>query len=658
MAASIVTIFLFFIYTLGLGWTATYLLRKKGITLENSILERAFVNIGIGLGIFSILSIFLNFLHLPLDWRVFLVLSLVLPIYVCIKEKKYLKNSYLHILSSPPSFKVTKSTLAILLVLAISLLSLYMYTKGAFSYPYLEDEDPWGHAVGAKYVALEKTAYDPPLQNTEREIDSVLSYIDPYPPAYDIMMGVLHQTSANLTWTLKFFNALIISLGFIFFYLFAKQFIGNNSKALFATFILAVVPSYLSHFIWAHSLVITLFFPTMYVFEKMRTEKQWWPLAVLLVASIWVSQNIDQPLKLSTMIVLYIVVISVTQRHFFVRHATALIGGFLVSLVWWGTMLKKYGLQGFASFYNVGTSYAAGTDAHVAVARKFNLASIIKSLVSPGGSGSRAYTFNDFFVAQKNNMINNPIGIGVVLSLLVLLGVIFLLWKYRSSLVQQENTWRCVALFWLIFAFWGVNGQTFPVSVARGPFRVWMLLAIPVALLAAEGFSFLKSFFSKSQLLKGFVIVGVILGLLVTSGYQKSTANTAIWPTSGSFVAPQEAFQYGQWFASLPDNTPVFLYSPRDKLTLGFGAFSCLWCQEVIDVRTGILQKEIPDLHSFLKKNEYQYLVINGRMDAKYLAKTENETTLLQQRYDELLSSGLFTPAHQVEGSFVALKVN
>src|SRR3989338_8452007 len=208
-----ITILLFFLYFWGLGYTALYFLRKPEHAGERQLLYVAIV-----LGIFPILAILLNFLHIPLDWKIFLGLSLIFPVAVIIK-KIYLKEFKF------PSFhfkpQLSKASLCLGAVLIIFAFSLFMYTKGAFSYPYLEDEDPWGHSVGAKYVALEKSAYDPILSGAEgaNGIDQSLSYIDPYPPAYDILMGILHQTSADLQWTLKFFNAFIISLGFIFLYL-------------------------------------------------------------------------------------------------------------------------------------------------------------------------------------------------------------------------------------------------------------------------------------------------------------------------------------------------------------------------------------------------------------------------------------------------------
>ena len=640
---SVLTIILFFLYTWGLGFTVTYCVKQS----ENA-LERNLMNIGIGLGVFAILSIILNFFRAPLDWKTLLVLSLIIPIYDLYQK---IKAGNLTL----PKLKLTKSNLVVMVVLLIFFASFYMYAKGAFGYPYLEDEDPWGHAIGIKYVALEKDAYDPELKDV-REMDPVLSYIDPYPPAYDVFMGILHQTSSNLNWTMKFFNALIISLGLIFFFFFAKQFIGDRNKALFATFVLAAIPCYLSHFIWAHALIITLFFPTMYAFERMRIDKRWFFITALMVAGIWVTQNISQPIKLSTLIILYLVISSITYRKVLYLQSAAFLSGILVSLFWWGAMVQKYGVKVFLSYYD--GSYAQSDVIALVANKKWEFFGLIKKVLDPGGSGSRAYTFSDFFIAKSQNMINNPIGIGIIISILVLIGVIYVLWKYRSSIVKQKNTWLCITLFWLVFTFWGVNGMTFPFSIARASFRVWMLMAIPIALIASEGLYFLKAL-SKSRLIRFSIVFLVLLGIIFTSAQQKYEVNTAIWPTSGSFT-PQEAAAYGEWFNTIPDNTNVFLYSPRDKLTIGYGKFSCAWCQDILDFRKEILYKDAEQLHQFLIEKDYQYFIINGRMETKYFNAIfgEEETNkLLQTRYNEIISSGLFVPVYQKENMFMVFKV-
>jgi len=168
-----------------------------------------------------------------------------------------------------------------LIVLFIFSSTLFMYVKGAFIYPYLEDYDPWAHAVGVKYVSIEKNLDDP---------NDNLVYIKPYPPGYDALIGILHQTSPSLMWTIKFFNALIISLGIIFFYFFTKGFMHSKDKALIATFILAMIPCYLSHFIWAHSLVMTLFIVALYCLVMIDNDKRWIYPSIFVIGSISLTQ--------------------------------------------------------------------------------------------------------------------------------------------------------------------------------------------------------------------------------------------------------------------------------------------------------------------------------------------------------------------------------
>ena len=655
------TIVLFFVYCWGLGFSALSFVHKK----PELRLEKFFVTIGVGLGIFPILVVLLNLVHIPLDWKIFLLLSMVWPI-VVFGRKLYAKE-----LAMPQfSFSFTKSELMLCGAVVIMLLSLFMYTKGAFAYPYLEDEDPWGHAVGSKYVALEKRAYDPVLKDQTR-LDEVLAYIDPYPPGYDGLMGVLHQTSPDLNWTLKFFNALIISLGLLFFFLCTKEFVGDSGKALLAMLFLAMIPAYFSHFIWAHSYVVMLFFPAMYALVMIKQDKEWMWIGLIIIASIWVTQNIEEPIKLTTMMLLFVCVGSISATKFMRREFLAIAGGTLFSLLWWGAMVAKYGYRDFIRAFtgsNIlaaeegalesAVSSAVGATGQGSFIQK--IGGIFTSLTSSGGTASRAYSFNDFFIARGENLINAPIGIGIVLSILTFVGIIWVLWHYRSRLVESKNTWLMVSLFWLIYTFWGVNGQTFLVSIARGPFRMWLLLAIPVVLLAMEGSYMLAGLMKKWNVPAILVFGVIIIGVLLTSGYQKYQVNTAMWPTSGAYVNSIEPFEYAAWFNSIPLNTKVFLYVPRDKLVIGLGGESCLWCQEVIDFRKDILHKDAVLLHTFLKQQGYEYLILNGNMDRKMFTTQfgANETEkLLPQRYEEIQKFGLFKPVYYKENMFVVMRV-
>src|SRR3989338_5194067 len=223
---------------------------------------------GFGLGAMLAFGLLLNLIRIPLDWRVFLSISILLV----------LTKTYRDFKKERIIFDVKKISISIfpLLVLALFSISFYMYEKGAFAYPYLEDDDSWSHAMGVKYVSVEKTVFAGAGNGF---------YMDPYPPAYDMLMGILHQTNNSVYWTLKFFNALIVSLSIVFFYFFAKTFTNSSKKALFATFALFAVPAYLSHFIWAIALTMPLFFASFYAVEKIKDDKRWFIAAAIVIAA-------------------------------------------------------------------------------------------------------------------------------------------------------------------------------------------------------------------------------------------------------------------------------------------------------------------------------------------------------------------------------------
>jgi len=246
---SLLTIGLFFIYCYGLGHGITLFLKQK------DFVERQVMKVAIGLAALPLLGVILNVLRVPLDWRIIMLICLIGP------AVSLLKRQF-------PSFKfvVKRSDITFIIVLLFVIFSLYMYAGGAFKYPWLEDGDPWSHALGVKYVAIEKNLNDDA---------NALKFLDAYPPGYDFILGILHQTSPSLQWTLKFFNALIISLGLLFFYFFVKQLTSKSSIALFSTISLTFVPAYFSHFIWAHTLVVALMFPALYCLEKIKEQKLW-----------------------------------------------------------------------------------------------------------------------------------------------------------------------------------------------------------------------------------------------------------------------------------------------------------------------------------------------------------------------------------------------
>mgnify|MGYP004149817699 FL=1 len=73
-----------------------------------------------------------------------------------------------------------------------------------------------------------------------------------------------------------------------------------------------------------------------------------------------------------------------------------------------------------------------------------------------------------------------------------------------------------------------------------------------------------------------------------------------------------------------------------------------------------MLYHDAQTLHQFLKQNDYEYFIINGRMDTRYFNSQfgqEETQKLLQSRYNEFINSGLFNPVFQQENVFVVFKI-
>ncbi|MCK4589140.1 MAG: hypothetical protein KAT77_01770 [Nanoarchaeota archaeon] len=636
---SLITIILFFLYTWGLGFTATRFIKNS-----DNFLERNLMRVGIGLGIFPVLTVILNLFHIPLDWKIFFSFSLIIPIISLIL---LIKNKQIKF---PQKLKVTKSTIFILVVLLLFLATFFMYHKGAFAYPYLENDDPWEHAKGIKYVSIEKTAETPQTEGKLR----FFGYLDPYPPGYEVLMGVLHQTSPSLNWTMKFFNALIISLGIIFFYFFARTFIGDRKKALFSTFVLATIPCYLSHFIWAHSLIPTLFLVAMYSLERIKFDKKWIIPGILVIAGICLTHML-QPIKLAILFFLYFIIKSIFQKKFLKTEFFTIVGGYLLSFLWWafkwndmwGVRLKGY-------FGDQGVQIAQ--EGGFKLTKKI-LTSLPKIFSAEGGTATRAYSFNDFFIAKSQNMINNPIGIGIAISILTVLGLIYMIFKFKP-LAEKRNHWLAISLAWFIFLFLFVNSVTFHLPIGFGAFRMWMLLAIPISLLASQGAWFLITLGKKIKINKSIILIILIIGILLTSGYQKYSVNTAIWPPGKSWVSYDELNGWSWMKDNLPIDTQVYSYSDSARV-LGFDKFACVWCEDFINYNQDVIEKNITNVHQWLKTNKYEYLIFSGK-DFKRFGRTygeENATTMLNQRINEATAMpNKFKLVHQTQG-FILFKI-
>jgi len=242
-------------------------------------------------------------------------------------------------------------------------------------------------------------------------------------------------------------------------------------------------------------------------------------------------------------------------------------------------------------------------------------------------------------------MINNPIGWGIAISVLLVIGILVVIMNYKKQGAEEKATTR-ILLFWLLFAFLGVNSLTFNLPVGFHAFRFWMLLAIPASLLAAEGFLFVHDSPVKRKIPMAVSIALLVLALFFTAGWQKYQVNTSQWPP-GAFWTSGEEVQGYLVLLSLPPNTPVFTYQNPEPV-IGLNAFDCMWCDDVYEFRKDALLVSAPELHAWLKEHKYEYLIISGMAVRELQEKYGNQTLeLVNRRVTDLATSQLFFPAFQ-----------
>ncbi len=630
---SIVTIILFFLYMYGFGVSAFSVLKLKEST---DAVEKHVMRAGIGIGIYIVIAVFLNMVNIPLYWWLFLLLAWIIPVYDKIQKNQREKASF--------NFTLTKKNMIYLSLLILFIFNLFMYTSGSFAYEYLENDDPWTHAREMKYVSIEKTL--------DVDYFRPINYLDPYPPGYASIMGVLHQTSPDAQWTLKFFNSLLISFSILVFFFMVRSLSRSSAVALASTFILSMLPSYLSHFIWSHTLIPMLFMLLVYTYMKIDHDKKWWIISSLVTASIFLTHT-RQIIKLMIMAGLFFIVIWAYRKKFPVKIFWSAIVGFIISLMWWIFNFKD--LLKMLTHATVGSGPAGSAVASGNLFTK--ILSRIPSMFSPtGGTATRAYSVNDFFIAQKTNMINSPIGWGIVVSLLLLFAIIIILKQYKK-LRQQRNMWLTAVLVWFVFTFLFVNSETFNLPIGFGAFRIWMLLAIPVSILAGYGMLLAANMVKK---VKYPILILLIILVFFTSGIQKYDHNTnPNWPAGGKWTSGDELGGYVWMKNNIPMNSNVFTYSVQNKVVYGLNMNACVWCESYREFHPTVLDQNLDTVYSWLKQEQYEYIVFGG-MEVKYLGRTYGEEVVLE-RIGQLVGEMGQQPArfqlvHQQNG-FILFKI-
>ena len=226
-------------------------------------LEKLVMRFGVGLAALSVIGVILNLLHIPLDYRVFSGIGILILIGAVVRNRASSSGTKNKASQALSQFWRQKKFWYGLFMLVLFGLTLNMYLEGSFKYNYFEDTDPWGYTAVADYIGENKT-FSVPYYS--------LQYSEPYTQGYQIVMGVLSQTNDSIYWTMKFFNALIVSFGVLFMYFFARRFSGDEDVAVLAGFFLFAVPAWVSHFVFSLHFNMTIFVVLLYVLAQLMPE--------------------------------------------------------------------------------------------------------------------------------------------------------------------------------------------------------------------------------------------------------------------------------------------------------------------------------------------------------------------------------------------------
>jgi hypothetical protein len=553
---------LFIVVTLGLGYGV---LRATRAPLHPSVLLRGLEVAGIGLATFSFLGVVLHLFHVPLYWWIYVALACVGPVLALVPRRPAPAST---------SFEPVgeKEELAYGALLGVVLVAFFaVYYNGAHAYPYLEDEDPWMHAQGALYVATQHTyrmdsaAFRPPGHYG--------FYLEPYPPTYDVMMGVLRQVTDSVSSTLRLFNVVLCTLTIAFSFLFSTAYLRSIHKGFFAALVLAVLPSFMSHFIWSQSLALCVFPVALYAALRALDDLRWVGPAILSVASLMVTQPVVSIMG-GMVLILLVGCLFLHERGLSPRGGIAAFpqtvrgfavgaGGLLLSLVYWGAQVAKWGPSGIfgmkgGEFTNKWTDVYAG--------RSYSL----EQLLFP-----------------KGDMIDQPSGWGPVLTLALIVGVLeYVIRQVTPRGPSQRAFTDLHLLVWFLLLFYLVFAPVLDLP-AWGSWRAWAYLAFPVALLATEG-AFLvgRLSISRDPRFEIPVIALAALGIVATSAPAKVELESSTWSPgqhwfyarSDSGTFPVGLGGYVRMAELLARNTRVYAFCGNgDSHTIAFDMESSPW---------------------------------------------------------------------------------
>jgi hypothetical protein len=631
----------FFIVTLLTGALIDLLVRDW----EADWLEKLVMRFGVGIAAMSVIGVILNLAQIPLDYRVFLGVGVLITIGAFVRNRSFIsiKSDKIHP-ALANSWKSKKFWYGFFMLVLFAF-TLNMYLEGTFKYAYFEDTDPWGYTVVADFIGENKT-FSVPYHSVH--------YSEPYTQGYQIVMGVLSQTNDSIYWTMKFFSSLVISFGILFMYYFTRRFSRNEEIAFLAGIFLFAVPAWVSHFVFSLHYNMTLFVVLLYVLAQMMPERReiaevaknqqslsictgeslddlkeskgWMPVGIVLYASLLIN-HFTSVVHGSIFCFVFIVTRILAERKVDWKTIMVFMGGFLLSLLYFVPAYARHWSQiesmGEVGGVNSLIRLAATPLGMVAIAVTLFIAVLVyltrshwqpetEQWIEVGnrgmiiwvcgimlvlvvlflplqishtlGTGDQYYGLKHFFGASSINMMNNPFGLGFVIMSSVLVSFV-LASVMLCQLFKPDNAWVAISYGWILTAFLLVLGKN--LSIAIAPFRVWTFLGLIASLFAAWGVCKIVQLLSN----KDWILIGTIALLTIiiipTTYIPKHQLNTMVW--EDHMIGAPESRELFEWMRNggIPKNSVVAHLCGDSEFLSGYDMNPPVW-DEVFHPHRGI----------------------------------------------------------------------
>lgn len=613
----------FFVVTYFLGESVAFFLKYNG----KDLFENLVMKFGLGLGIFPILTVILNYFHL-INWETYFIIAIIIPLFKAYK----LFNSKTEE-KEKRKFVIKKKHIFYLLLIILFVAQAFIMIKGAYTYPYLEDGDPLSHALAANYISHTGT-YSVPAD------ERVTHYLEPYPPFYAAYMSLyVNLSQHDVIWSLKFINALLASLGILFMYFLIKKMTGSDKKALLGAFFLLCINSYLSHFIFAATYSITIIIPFFYFLvnseEQLKEEKNKlfsikdvpWNSVILtgivLSAAVLVQQitaaimilflgtyfllNIRRAKKVKLIVLISVVALLITAIYII---PTAVKYGGLSNLI----------IDKPTIFLNKPTA-TGGTN--------------------NDSSGGVIYSFMDFLTAPTANKIDQPIGVGIALFILFLMSIVFIAIKAKKY--WKENRLTLVYLVWTFILIVLIEGNALPYKLL--PHRIWAYMAIGLVLVTTTGVFILLDSIKKKNIVNSIILI-IIVATIFTGLIPKYAVQTSYWPPGPEWTTTQELQGYLTMSATIPRATTVYAICSVNEKVAGSNMGVVFLDKELRSLKDNytLINNSNINLAEIMQRKKIPYIIFDTAC-AKDWGVNETNTILKktqQEGFTQVIGNGGF----------------